>query len=120
MDGSGTTAIFPNQIFKEDMLMKTLTPLFLLILSVTISQSVYAADAAASRKLAEQWCARCHNVEKGAPFKLHPPSFASVVVYRPAGDVFGRIFAPQHDMPDIKWVLQEEVMEDLTTYIYFT
>ena len=39
-----------------------------------------AADPAAGRKLAEQWCARCHNIEKGAPFKLTPPSFASVVV----------------------------------------
>jgi hypothetical protein len=41
-----------------------------------------AADAAAGRKLAEQWCARRHNIEKGAPFKLRPPSFASIAVYR--------------------------------------
>jgi hypothetical protein len=100
--------------------MKTLIPPFLLFPSVTMSQSVHAADAAAGRKPAEQWSARCHNIEKGAPFRLHPPRFASVAVYRPASDIFGRIFAPQHDMPDIKWVLQAEVMEDLTTYIYFT
>jgi mono/diheme cytochrome c family protein len=117
MYGSGTRTILFAQTFEDDMFMKILTPLFLLIFSVAMSQSVYAADAAAGRKLAEQWCAKCHNIEKGAPFKLHPPSFASISVYRPAGDIFGKIFAPQHDMPDIKWVLQAEEMEDLTAYI---
>jgi mono/diheme cytochrome c family protein len=99
------------------MLMQVRTPFFLLILAAAISQSVYAAGAAAGRKLSEQWCARCHHIEKGAPLKLHPRSFASIAVYRPAGDIFSKVFAPQHDMPDIKWVLQAEEIEDLTAYI---
>ena len=117
MNGSGTRAILSKYEFKEGMLMKILTPLFLLIFSVAMSQSVYAADAAAGRQLAEQWCARCHNIEKGAPFKLHPPSFASIAAYRTEDDIHGRIVFPHIVMPDIKWVLQPEDINNLLAYI---
>ena len=99
------------------MLMKILAPLFLLILSATMSQSVYAADAAAGRKLAEQWCAKCHNIEKGAPFKLHPPSIASIAVYRLEQDIRGKIIEPHIGMIDVKWVLPIEDIDNLTAYI---
>ena len=99
--------------------MKILTPVFPLILLATMSQSVYAADAAAGRKLAEKWCARCHNIEKGAPFKLNPPSFASIAAYRTEDVILAKAIAPSmhSGMPDTMWVLQRSDVDDIVTYI---
>jgi mono/diheme cytochrome c family protein len=101
------------------MLMKILTPVFPLILLATMSQSVYAADAAAGRKLAEQWCSRCHNIEKGAPFKLNPPSFASIAAYRSEDVILAKVIAPSmhSGMPDTMWVLQRSDVDDIVAYI---
>ena len=53
------------------MFRKMLLPLLLPAVVLAMPQSVCAEDAAAGRKLAEQWCAKCHNIDKGAPFKLN-------------------------------------------------
>lgn len=78
-----------------------------------------AADPANGRKLAEEWCTKCHNIEAGAPFKLHPPSFASIAVYRDAMDIRGKIFGQNMhvNMPDASWFLQVEELDDLVAYI---
>jgi mono/diheme cytochrome c family protein len=85
--------------------------------SLMISGVAYAADAAAGRKLAEQWCARCHNIEKGAPFKLRPPSFASIAVYRHPDDIRGKIIGPHLGMSDVKWALRANDIDSLIAYI---
>ena len=97
------------------MLMKKL--LVVLLPAVAMSQPVYAADVAAGRQLAEQWCAKCHNIEKGAPFKLSPPSFASIAAYRLEHDIRGKIIEPHIGMIDVKWVLPVEDIDNLVAYI---
>jgi mono/diheme cytochrome c family protein len=98
---------------------KKLLPILLPALALAMSQSVCAADAAAGRKLAEQWCAKCHNIDKGAPFKLNPPSFASIAVYRPPDVILGKIIAPamHSGMPETLWTLQQEDFGNLVAYI---
>jgi cytochrome c2 len=86
-------------------------------LTLTVTHSMLAADIMDGRKLAEQWCAKCHNIEKGAPFKLHPPSFASIAAYRESGDIRGRIISPHIGMPDITWLLQSGDLDKLVIYI---
>ena len=76
------------------MLKKLFMPVVFAALILAVSQSVYAANAVVSRRLAEQWCARCHNIEKAARFKLNPPS-----------------------MPGTIWALQREDCESLVDYI---
>ena len=84
---------------------------------VTFPQSAYAADAAAGRQLAEKWCAKCHNIETGGPFKLSPPSFASIAAYRMEDDIRGKIIEPHIGMIDVKWVLPVEDIDNLVAYI---
>ncbi|MEX0345763.1 MAG: cytochrome c [Rhizobiaceae bacterium] len=76
-------------------------------------------DAQNGQSLAREWCARCHNVEPNGPFKLHPPSFASIAVYRSEDQVRSRIaFPPVHTiMPQIAYILTPENIDDLVTYI---
>jgi mono/diheme cytochrome c family protein len=97
---------------------KVFVSLIALASSLTISGVAYAAHAAAGRRLAEKWCAKCHNIEKGAPFKLRPPSFASIAVYRPPDDIFSKIVAPHTRMPGINdWMLKSDDMDDIVAYI---
>jgi len=98
---------------------KMFLPLLLPALMLAMSYPVCAADAAAGRKLAEQWCAKCHNIDKGAPFKLNPPSFASIAVYRPSDVILGKIVTPSSHsgMPDTLWTLQREDFDNLVAYI---
>jgi mono/diheme cytochrome c family protein len=76
-----------------------------------------ASDASAGRALSEQWCSKCHNIENGAPFKLNPPSFASVAVYRAENSIRGKILSPHIGMPDIMWTLQPDDIDDIVAYI---
>jgi mono/diheme cytochrome c family protein len=84
---------------------------------LTLPGAAFAADPAAGRALAEEWCVRCHNIEKGAPFKLRPPSFASIAVYRPDDDIRDRILAPHVSMPDVQWMLDVADIDHLAAYI---
>jgi mono/diheme cytochrome c family protein len=34
-----------------------------------------ASDAVSGLKIAQENCARCHDVERGGPFELRPPGF---------------------------------------------
>ncbi len=101
------------------MLTKQLLPLLFPTLVFTMTQSVWAADTGAGRKLAEQRCAKCHNIEKGAPFKLNPPSFASIATYRTSDIILGKVVAPSmhSGMPETMWTLQREDFDDLVAYI---
>ena len=69
------------------MLMNKFLLVLLPALIAALPQSAYAADAAAGRQVAETWCAKCHNIEPGGPFKLSPPSFASIAAYRHEDDI---------------------------------
>ena len=76
-------------------------------------------DVAKGRELAEQWCTRCHDIEPGGPFKLYPPSFASIAVYRSPDQIWGRIlFPPLHsNMEGVSYFMEPKNVDDLVAYI---
>ena len=96
-----------------------------LLLSVGLVQAFAATaasaegDVLAGGELAREYCVRCHNVEPDGPFKLHPPSFASIAVYRSEGQIRGRIlFPPLHSsMPQIGYMLVPKNVDDIVAYI---
>jgi mono/diheme cytochrome c family protein len=90
-----------------------------LVLPAIMSSAHAEGDAAAGRALAEEWCVRCHNIEPGGPFKLYPPSFASISAYRPADGIRAWItYPPMHGgMPQVGFMLTPENIDDLVAYI---
>ncbi len=90
-----------------------------LFLSVVASPAHAEGDPAFGATLAQEYCTRCHNVEPGGPLKMHPPSFASIAVFRSDDQIFGRImFPPLHSsMPQIGYFLTPDNVEHLVAYI---
>jgi len=84
-----------------------------------VGPAAAAGDAAKGYEIAQQVCARCHNVEKLGAFKLQPPSFQSIAIYRTAEDIWSRILSPNphSNMPDVQWSLTPEQIQDLVAYI---
>ncbi len=95
------------------------------VLCAVLSTGLVAAsvkadgDPAVGASLARQKCARCHDVEPDGAFKLYPPSFASIAVFRSDEQIFGRImFPPLHSsMPQIGYFLTPDNVEHLVAYI---
>lgn len=85
-----------------------------------LTHSAFAqGDTAAGYKLAQENCVRCHNIDRGAGFKMRPPSFQSIAIYRSADDVWARIIAPlpHSGMPETQWSLTPEEVKSLLAYI---
>jgi len=79
-----------------------------------------AEDLQAGRKLAERYCAKCHNIEKGGAPKLIPPTFASIAGYRAPNYIRSAIAAPDlhKGMPGMAWALPTaDDIDNLTAYI---
>ena len=90
------------------------------ILAVFASHAHAEGDVTEGERLAREICARCHNVEPDGPFKLFPPSFASIAVYRPAEDIRWKIIAPplHTDMPQLSYFyLAPDNIGHLVAYI---
>jgi mono/diheme cytochrome c family protein len=71
-------------------------------------------------RTAREACIICHNVEKNGPFKLNPPSFSAIAVYRTDNQIRNRIFYPdvhsgmkQH----LGFVFSVDKIDDLVAYI---
>ena len=81
--------------------------------------AVAEGNVDAGRTFALDHCVRCHNVEPDGPFKLYPPSFASIAVYRSEGQIRGRmLFPPLHSsMPELGYMLVPENVDDVLAYI---
>jgi len=93
-------------------------PLGFLLSFLAVAGAASAADVAAGRKLAERYCARCHNIEKGGPSKMEPPSFTSIAAYRKSEVIFGKIIAPSHpSMPEAAQYLDGDAVKNLVAYI---
>ncbi len=91
------------------------------VIGAGVTQSV-AQDSemiAEGKKLAQEWCSKCHNIEAGGPFKLYPPSFASIAVYRSPEQIYARIITPHvhSSMPQVAYVLTSDNLELLGRYI---
>jgi mono/diheme cytochrome c family protein len=96
----------------------------LLIVGASILAAVHAAraedgDPVRGGAIAQQQCARCHDVAKGGAFKMMPPSFQSIAIYRTKPDIWARIIAPSPHaaMPDMTWTLTADDVQDLLAYI---
>ena len=91
------------------------------LIGAPTSAAVAAGDVATGQALAGELCARCHNVQAGGPFKLYPPSFASIAVFRTAEDIRWKIIAPplHAGMPRLTdtLYLSAEKLDDLVAYI---
>jgi mono/diheme cytochrome c family protein len=88
-------------------------------LGLGISAAAADGDVKEGERIARESCSRCHNVEPKGPFKLHPPSFASIAVYRSVEQIRGRIiFPPLHaSMPEIGYMLSPRNVDHVVAYI---
>ena len=94
---------------------------FLLALSFTASPAWAQAegDPGRGQALAQEQCARCHDITKGGAFKQMPPSFQAIAIYRTKPDIWSRIIAPSPHaaMPDMTWTLTADQVQDVLAYI---
>lgn len=68
--------------------------------------------------IADEYCSRCHNIERDGPFKLEPPSFAAIAKYRTAEQVRQRIVRPIHEkMPRYVDYMIGGNIPDMVAYI---
>jgi mono/diheme cytochrome c family protein len=88
-------------------------------LSIAFTMPALAGDATKGFATAQEICARCHVIAKGGAFKLKPPSFQSIAIYRTADDIWSRIISPNphSNMPDMQWQLTPDQVQDLVAYI---
>lgn len=86
-----------------------------------LRQPVFAqqtGDPEAGKLLAEQYCARCHDVGESGSFKQNPPSFAAIAVYWGEDQIWNRIMFPVHtSMPAMWEFLAPENVAHVTAYI---
>lgn len=93
--------------------------LVLLAVFFVASAPAFAADVESGRKLAEETCARCHDVGPDGAFKQFPPSFAAIAVFRSPADIRARIlYPPLHsNMPQMGIIWAPGVINNLVAYI---
>ena len=89
------------------------------IVLFALPSMVQAADAAAGRQLAEQWCANCHRIAPGGPGPQTDavPAFA-VIASRPGlteDTVSAFLRSPHATMPDHGLTLRQA--QDLAAYV---
>lgn len=90
-----------------------------LALAAAATAPALAADIENGRRLAEENCARCHDIEPGGASKLHPPSFAAIAGYRAEDQILSRIMFPALHAPMpawSNWISRDEV-DDLVAYV---
>lgn len=93
-------------------------PFFAILLAAPSAQAD-PGDTARGRTIAEQQCARCHDIAKGGAFKKMPPSFQAIAIYRTEPDIWSRIIAPSPHaaMPEMTWALTPQEVQDVLAYI---
>lgn len=76
-------------------------------------------DADNGALLAEENCARCHDISPGGAAKQYPPSFASIAGFRPEEQIVARILFPDLHSPMPAWNswLTRSEIDDLTAFI---
>lgn len=69
-------------------------------------------------QIAEEYCSACHVIERGGPFKLDPPSFAAIAVFRSPEQIKARIEQPIHaSMPRYTEYMIGGNIDDMVAYI---
>jgi mono/diheme cytochrome c family protein len=89
---------------------------FIALLGVSGAASA-AGNAAAGKRLAQQWCASCHQVEPSAPAKDVAPPFASLGVRKgkDPGWVRAWLTNPHPPMQGIN--LSRQQIDDVVAYL---
>ncbi|MFD0980785.1 c-type cytochrome [Tropicimonas aquimaris] len=93
-----------------------LTTILALWAGAGLAQS--AGDAEAGKLLADQYCARCHDVSADGAFKQTPPSFRAISVYWGEDQIWSRIMFPIHTSMPAMWdFMMPENVGHVTAYI---
>jgi mono/diheme cytochrome c family protein len=93
-------------------------PAALALLLAWLAPSAAHADAAAGKRLAQQWCANCHVIDGGAPaasLPQGPPSFRTIAGHLDPGAMRAFLSHPHAPMPDL--ALTRAEIDDLIAYI---
>lgn len=91
-----------------------------IIMALTASPAVGQGESAEGERLAREFCSICHVVERDGEFKLDPPSFAAIAVYRSDNQIRNRIFYPPvHSgmSPQLGFAFSADNVEHLVAYI---
>lgn len=94
-------------------------PLAITLLVASATTSVAQDDGIEmGRMIADEYCSRCHNIERNGPFKLETPSFTAIAKYRSAEQVRRRIIRPIHErMPRYIDYMIGGNIDDMVAYI---
>lgn len=85
---------------------------------IALSGQAVAGDADMGREIALEYCSACHDVSPNGAFKLEPPSFAAIAIYRSEDQIRKRIVDPIHDdMPDYSRYMIGGNIDDMVAYI---
>jgi len=78
-----------------------------------------AQDVEKGLELAQENCARCHDISAEGRNKTYPPSFASIAAFRDEDQIHSRIVFPQlhSQMPQMIYMLSSDTIDDLVAYI---
>ena len=92
--------------------------IFLTTLWSGVASAQSSGEPEAGKLLANQYCARCHDVSSNGAFKQIPPSFAAIAVYWGDDQIWNRIMFPVHtSMPSMWEFLNPDSVRHVTAYI---
>jgi mono/diheme cytochrome c family protein len=93
----------------------------MIVLAILWSGEAFAqivGEPEAGALLADQYCARCHDISSDGAFKQMPPSFAAIAAYWGDDQIWSRIMFPVHtSMPSMWNFLDPESVGHVTAYI---
>jgi mono/diheme cytochrome c family protein len=100
------------------MIQKPAVPAILALLLAWLSPIAALGDAATGERLARQWCANCHVIDKSGPaatLPQGPPAFRIIAGHLDRDQMRTFLSHPHGAMPDL--ALTRSEIEDLTAYI---
>lgn len=75
-------------------MMRSAAVLLTFILAQMHMPALADGDPVNGKKLAQEYCQRCHDITPEGAFKQYPPSFRSIAVYRSRDQIYARIVLP--------------------------
>ena len=88
--------------------------------SLLATPALGQGDPNEGQRLAREYCAICHYIEPDGEFKLAPPSFAAISIYRSDNQIRNRIFYPPVHTgmrPQLGFTFSSDNVEHLVAYI---
>ncbi len=101
--------------------MRRIAPLALGLFCLAVPATAQEAPAAVTegRAIAEEYCARCHDIDPGGAFKDYPPSFRAIAVYMAPEIIRMKILQPEHGtiMPKYAMFINHTKLWNIVEYI---